>query len=76
MHNIFQVFEGPSYGSPRQNRSQSGIMFGKPVVNGARLAVEQILYKLAAGVAADQVIEDHPHLTEAHIRAAKAFAAD
>ncbi|HET7569828.1 MAG TPA: DUF433 domain-containing protein [Gammaproteobacteria bacterium] len=52
------------------------VMFGKPVVKGTRITVEQILRKLAAGMAAEQILEDHPHLTEADIRAAEAFAAD
>lgn len=52
------------------------IMFGKPVVKGSRITVERILRKLAAGMAVEKIIEEHPNLTEADIRAAEAFAAD
>jgi len=52
------------------------IMFGKPVIKGTRITVEQILYKLGAGLTPEQVIADHPHLTMDDIRAAQNFAAD
>ena len=52
------------------------IMLGKPVIRGTRITVESILRKLAAGVAAENVIRDHPGLTLDDIRAAQAFAAD
>jgi uncharacterized protein (DUF433 family) len=51
------------------------IMMGKPVIRGTRITVEQILEKLAAGETVQQLLEAHPHLTEAGIRAALAFAA-
>ena len=40
-------------------------MFGKPVIKGTRITVEQILRKLA-----------HPHLKLDDIHAAEAFATD
>lgn len=52
------------------------VMFGKPVIRGTRITVEQILRKLAASMTPEQIIEEHPHLTAADIRAAEAFAAD
>jgi uncharacterized protein (DUF433 family) len=52
------------------------IMFGKPVVKGTRITVEQILRKLATGMTTEQIIEEHPHLALADIRAAEAYAAD
>lgn len=52
------------------------VMFGKPVIKGTRITVEQILRKLAAGMTPEQVVEDHPRLTIDDIRAAEAFAAD
>ena len=55
--------------------SDPRIMMGKPVIAGTRITVELILEKLAAGETAGQVLEAHPSLTEASIRAALAFAA-
>lgn len=52
------------------------IMFGKPVIKGTRITVEQILHKLGAGLTFDQIIEDHPHLTKEDILAAQTFAAN
>ena len=51
-------------------------MFGKPVIKGTRITVEQLLRKLAAGMTPEQIIEDHPRITIDDIRAAEAFAAD
>jgi uncharacterized protein (DUF433 family) len=50
-------------------------MMGKPIVAGTRITVELILEKLAAGETVDQILSEHPRLTEARIRAAIAFAA-
>ena len=52
------------------------VMFGKPVIKGTRITVEQILYKLGAGLTEKQIIQDHPHLTKEDIREAQSFAAD
>lgn len=52
------------------------IMVGKPTVKGRRITVEMILRKLGAGMAPEEILEDHPHLTRDDIRAAQAFAAD
>ncbi len=52
------------------------IMFGKPVIKGTRITVEQILRKIAGGMTVDQIIADHPHLTTEDVYAAVAFAAD
>ena len=52
------------------------IMFGKPVIKGTRITVEQILRKLAGGLSIDDILRDHPHLTSDDIYAAAAFAAD
>jgi uncharacterized protein (DUF433 family) len=55
--------------------SDPHVMMGKPVISGTRITVELILEKLAAGESVGQILEAHPHLTEAAIRAALAFAA-
>ncbi|MBS3772055.1 MAG: DUF433 domain-containing protein [Bacteroidales bacterium] len=52
------------------------IMFGKPVIKGTRITVEQILRKLAAGMTIKEIIKDHPHLKPEDIYAAQKFAAD
>ena len=52
-----------------------GVMMGKPVIAGTRITVEHILEKMAAGESVDQILDEHPHLTEEAIRAALAFAA-
>lgn len=54
--------------------SDPKIMMGKPVVGGARITVELILEKLAAGESLEQLIEEHPRLTEQTIREALDFA--
>ncbi len=55
--------------------SDPNVLMGKPVVEGTRISVELILEKLAAGESVDQILDAHPRLTEAGIRAAIAFAA-
>jgi uncharacterized protein (DUF433 family) len=52
------------------------IMFGKPVIKGTRITVEQILRKLAGQMTVDEILADHPHLVPDDIYAAAAFAAD
>ena len=51
-------------------------MMGKPVIAGTRITVELVLEKLAAGESDDQILSEHPRLTERGIRAAIAFAAE
>ena len=52
------------------------IMFGKPVIKGTRITVEQILRKLAGGMTVEEIIIDHPQLKKEDILAAQEFAAD
>ncbi len=52
------------------------VMGGKPVIRGTRVPVEIVLRKLGAGMAADEILVDHPRLILDDIRAAQAFAAD
>jgi uncharacterized protein (DUF433 family) len=51
------------------------IMFGKAVIRGTRVTVEQILRKLAGGMTVEEIITDHPHLKREDISAAQEFAA-
>ncbi len=52
------------------------IMFGKPVIKGTRITVEQLLRKLGAGMPPQEILREHPRLSAEDIRAAEAFAAD
>lgn len=56
--------------------SDPAVMMGKAVIAGTRITVDLILEKLAAGETIEQILEAHPRLTEAGIRAALAFAAN
>ena len=56
--------------------SNPQIMMGKPVIKGTRITVELILEKLAAGESIDQIVEEHPRLTQEAIYASCAFAAE
>jgi uncharacterized protein (DUF433 family) len=52
------------------------IMFGKPVIRGTRITVEQILRKLSGGKTIDEILTAHPHLVVEDIDAAVAFVMD
>lgn len=52
------------------------IMFGKPVVKGTRITVELILEDLSYGRSFDEILLSYPNLSQVHISAALAFAAD
>ena len=47
---------------------------GKPIIRGLRISVESILYLLAQGVAAEEILDDHPALERDDIRACLAYA--
>ena len=52
------------------------IRFGKPCVKGTRIAVYDILGWLASGMSHEQITEDFPEISNTHILACLAFAAD
>lgn len=52
------------------------VMLGKPVIQGTRITVEQVLRKLAANISISQILQDYPHLIEQDIQAAILFAAE
>jgi uncharacterized protein (DUF433 family) len=54
--------------------SDPGILGGKPVVRGTRISVELILEYLEDGGTVVDIIDAYPHVTEADVRAAVAFA--
>lgn len=54
----------------------SKVLVGKPTIRGLRISVEQILRALAAGVPAEDLLEDYPELEPEDIRAALAYASE
>ncbi len=52
------------------------VMFGKPVIRGTRVTVEQILRELGERATPEDVVAAHPRLVLDDVRAAQAFAAD
>lgn len=56
--------------------SNPNILFGKPAIKGARIAVEHILDELAGGTTFAELLEEYPSLTPDAVYAALAFAAD
>jgi uncharacterized protein (DUF433 family) len=52
------------------------VCFGKPTIRGTRIWVSLILDFLASGMSIVEVLEEYPHLTEEHIRAAIAYGAE
>lgn len=52
------------------------VRFGKPCINGTRIAVADILQWLASGMSHEEIVQDFPALKEEHILAALFFAAD
>ena len=53
-----------------------GVMMGKPVVEGTRITVEQILEELGAGRTIEELLEAHPRLTREGVLAAVRFGAE
>lgn len=51
------------------------ILLGKPVIRGTRIPVELILRKLGEGATTADLMDAHPRLTEADVRAALTYAA-
>jgi uncharacterized protein (DUF433 family) len=49
---------------------------GRPTIRGMRIAVADVLGWLASRMTYAQIVADYPELTEAHIRACLAYAAD
>jgi uncharacterized protein (DUF433 family) len=49
---------------------------GRPCVSRMRIAVSDVLGWLATGMSHEQILSDYPELTEEHIRACLAYAAD
>lgn len=52
------------------------IRFGKPIIRGTRITVEDVLSYLAGGMTEAQILSDFPQLASGDIRACLAFAAE
>jgi len=52
----------------------AGVLAGKPVIKGTRLAVEFILELLAAGKSEAELVESYPGLTREDILACLSYA--
>ncbi|MDA8277200.1 MAG: DUF433 domain-containing protein [Actinomycetota bacterium] len=55
---------------------RQGVRSDKPIFEGTRITVYDVLEYLAAGMTEDEIISDFPELTVANIREALKFAAD
>ena len=53
-----------------------GVLAGKPIVRGTRIAVELVVDLLAQGWTTDQVLAEYDHLTTDDVRACLAYASD
>lgn len=54
--------------------ADAGILGGKPIIAGTRIAVSTILDLLAADMTLDEVAAEYPQLTKDQVRAAITFA--
>lgn len=52
------------------------IRFGKPCLKSTRISVSDVLAWLANGMTTNEIIADFPELSEEHIHACLAYAAD
>ena len=57
-------------------KTDPGILFGKPVIAGTRIAVDLILEKLSGGETMEQLLQAYPGVTKEALYACLAFAAD
>jgi uncharacterized protein (DUF433 family) len=53
-----------------------GILVGKPVIKGTRLAVEFIIKLLAQGWAEEDILQNYPGITRQDIQACLAYASE
>lgn len=53
-----------------------GLLTGKPVIKGTRMAVEFIIELLAEQWTCEQILKNYPQLTEEDIRAALHYAVE
>jgi uncharacterized protein (DUF433 family) len=53
-----------------------GVLVGKPVIKGTRIAVEFLVELLAERWTHEQIVQNYPQLTEEDIQAALHYAAE
>ena len=55
---------------------EPGKRFGRPVIRGLRITVDDVLSWLAAGMTSEEIRRDYPELEAEDIAACLAYAAD
>ena len=56
--------------------SDPGVLAGKPVVRGTRIAVEFVIDLLAAGTPEAEILRNYPQLAAEDVRACLAYAGE
>jgi uncharacterized protein (DUF433 family) len=59
---------------PERLTTEPGILSGKPVIKGSRIAAELILELLAAGVPEEEILADYPGIEHEDILACLTYA--
>jgi uncharacterized protein (DUF433 family) len=60
----------------RYIESDPGVLLGKPVIKGTRIAIEFILKLLSEGWTEEQILENYPTLTRESLQAVFSFSAE
>lgn len=55
---------------------KADVRFGKPCVTSTRISVSDVLVWLANGMTTQDIISDFPELSEKHVHACLAYAAE
>ncbi len=83
LHNVNLVVPAEDNRKPEQTmnwkdyiHTDPGVLVGKPVVKGTRLAVDFVLGLFAEGWTERQILENYPTLTQQSLRAVFAFSAE
>ena len=53
-----------------------GVLVGKPVIKGTRIAVEFVIDLMARGWTAEQILREYDHLTPEDVRACLSYAGE
>ena len=59
---------------PERLTTEPGILSGKPVIKGSRIAAELVLELLAAGVPEEEILADYPGIEHEDVLAGLAYA--